>query len=746
MEKRKTIGTKMPRIDARDKVLGKTLYSADINLPGMLCGKVLKSPLPHARIKNIDISKAKKVKGVKAVVTADDIEKKRMGIIMEDEPILAFGKVRYVGERVAAVAAVDEDTATEALSLIKVEYEELKPVFDPLEAMEPEAPLVHDDLFAEGKAQNMGIEGNICSSMEVPVGDLDKGFAESDYIFEDTFRTQMVHQGYIEPHAVVADFDFSGGFSVWTCTQGYFYVQKVLAKMFKIPTSRVKVFPIETGGGFGGKIFMILEPIAVLLSKTSGRPVKMVMSMEEEFATLGRPRYASIVKLKTGVKKDGRILAKHARLYYDLGAFAGFGPILVFANAMNACGPYKVPNAKLEGYCIYTNKLYGTCFRAPGAPQMNFAVESQMDMIARELGKDPVEFRLINGVREGDLLPSGTQVDNSSLLEMIEKAGEAIKIKEPKRKNCGKGVAACIWSNRPEESYIYIKLNEDSTLSVFTGVSDLTGARTIFSQIVAEELNINPDAIFVISPDTTQAPLTPSTTGSGTTYNTGFAARSAAIEFKAMLFEVASELLKVPKEDLDTGNGKVFIKDNEEKAVTFRDIYKHYQETKRGPLIAKNTSITELQFPLFGAQAVEVKVDTETGKVEVEKVVAVHDVGKVINPLTVEGQIEGGVSQGLGFALSEEVKCSEGKVTINNFSDYGIPTSLDVPDIEVVILETPSKGGPYGVKGIGEPPIIPTAAAIANAVYDAVGVRIKELPMTPERVLKAIKEKENSKS
>ena len=739
MEKIKVTGTKMPRIDSRDKVLGKALYSADINLQGMLCGKVLKSPFPHAKIKNIDVSRAKRLKGVKAVVTADDINRIRMGIIMEDEPVLAFGKVRYVGERVAAVAAVDEDTANEALALIKVEYEELKPVFDPLEAIEQGAPLVHDDLFAEGKAQMMGIEGNLCSSMEVPVGDLEKGLAESDYIFEDTFRTNMQHQGYVEPHAVVADFDISGSLSVWTSIQGYITVQKNLAKMFKLQTSKVKVFPTEVGGAFGGKIFMLLEPVAVLLSKTSGRPVKMVMTMEEEFTTLGRPRYASVIKLKTGVKKDGRILAKHARLYYDLGAFAGFGPILVFANAMNACGPYRVPNAKLEGYCIYTNKLYGTCFRAPGAPQMNFAVESQMDIIAKELGIDPMEFRLINGVREGDLLPSGSMVEDSSLLEIIEKAGQAIGMKETREKGCGKGMAACIWTNRPEESYVHIKLNEDSTLTIFTGVSDLTGARTAIRQIVAEELNINPDMISVIVPDTTQAPLTPPTTGSGTTYNTGFASKAAAAEFKNILLEVGSEILQVSKEGLDTGNGKVFVKGNEGKAATLRDIYKHYQENKKCPLIAKNTSITERQFPLFGAQAVEVKVDSETGRVEVKRVVAVHDVGKAINPLTIEGQIDGGVSQSLGFALSEEVKCKDGVVTVNNFSDYGIPTALDVPNIESIILETAPEGEPYGVKGIGEPPAIPTAAAVANAVYDAIGVRIKELPLTPERVLKAIK-------
>ncbi len=745
MERIKTIGARIPRIDSMDKVLGKAVYSGDIKLPGMLCGKILKSPFPHARIKSIDISKAKRVAGVKAVVTADDIDRKRIGVIMEDEPILAIGKVRYVGERIAAVAAVDEDAAQEALSLIKVEYEHLKPVFDSLEAIEAGAPLVHDDLFAEGKAQNMGIEGNICSSMEVPVGDLEQGLKESDYIFEDTFRTGMVHQGYIEPHVTVADFDFSGKLSVWTGTQGFSLVQKLLAKMFRISLSKVKVFPTEVGGAFGGKIFLLLEPIAVLLSKVSGKPVKIAMTTEEELTTLGRPRYSSVIKLKTGVKKDGTITAKHARLYYDLGAFAGFGPILVFANAMNACGPYRVPNAKLEGYCIYTNKLYGTCFRAPGAPQMNFAVESQMDMIAKELAIDPIELRLKNGVREGDFLPSGSSVSDSFFLEIVKKAGEAIGFNEPRKKNCGKGIAACIWSNRPEESYVHIKLNEDSTISVFTGISDLTGTRTVLKQIVAEELNIDPDMISVMVPDTTEAPLTPATTGSGATYNTGFAAKSASGEFKNILFEAASEILQVPKENLDITDGKIFIKGNEEKATKLKDIYKHYQDKGKGPLIAKNISQTEHQFPLLGTQAAEVEVDTETGRIEVKRLIAVHDVGRIINPLTIEGQIEGAVSQGLGFALSEEVKINNGKVLVNNFSDYGIPTSLDVPNIETIVLENPLKeSSNYGVKGIGEPPTVPTAAAVANAVYDAIGVRMKELPMTPERVLKAIKEKTRS--
>ncbi len=733
------IGKSVPRIESRDKATGRAVYTGDVVLPReILVGKILYSRVAHGVIKSIDCSEALKVPGVKAIVTSEDFKVKRTGLIMEDEMVLATGKVRFIGEKIAAVAAISEDAADEALSKIKVEIEEIPHLSDPLEALKDDAPLVHNDLIDEGKAESMGIEGNLCSSMELCQGDLEKGFEEADAVVEDTFKTSKVHHCFIEPHVSVANYNDEKGFNVWTSTQGYFFIQQKLAAIFSLPISKIKVMPVESGGAFGGKVSISVEPLVCALSMKAGLPVRIAMGRNEEFL-YGKPRFPATISIKLGFKNDGSMTAIHSKLYYDLGAYSDFGPILMYAATNNACGPYKIPNAKLEGFAVYTNKISGTSFRAPGVPQYCFALESLVNRAAVKLGLNSLDIRKKNAVEDQYVRISGEPVNGNSFLSVLNKAEEIL---DKNTKKDEVGIAACIWETRAGPSSILLRLNDDGRILIVTGVCDLTGARTVFIQIVCDILSVNPEDVEIIYQDSSTAPVTPPSTGSGTIYNVGHVVKSAAESIKAEIVKIAMERLECKDEsEIGLSGGKA-VKKGTDKFVSFADISK-YSRHKLGRVLMKEaSSVAEYNATLFGLQMAEVDVDTDTGKIDVKKITAIHDVGKVMNPMLLKGQVEGAILQGTGFAVSEEIVFDDVRAVTDNFSDYAVPTIKDVPEKEIVILEGDlSKDGPYGTKGIGEPPVVPTAPAIADAVFRKTGVTISHLPLSPERVFKALKEK-----
>ncbi|MBI4594776.1 MAG: xanthine dehydrogenase family protein molybdopterin-binding subunit [Candidatus Tectomicrobia bacterium] len=742
MEDYRFIGKPVSRIDAPDKVSGQAIFIDDIKLPGMLYGKILRSPLPHARILHIDTSAAEGLPGVKAVVTAIDAPRYRFGISVNDEEVFARNKVRFVGDRVAAVAATHPDLAEEALGKIKVEYQELPAVFDPLRAMQPDAPIIHEDLatYDGGPfAMMFRTAHNTIIPADVEVGDVEKGFSESDYLFEDTFTTQVVHQSYIEPRGAIARIEPSGRITLWKNTQGQFIARGEIARIMRVPLSHVRIIPTEIGGGFGGKLSILLGPICILLARKSGKPVKIMHTREEEFIA-ARPRHGAMIELKTGVKKDGTLVSRRSRTIIDSGAYVDFGLGTATRTASTARGPYRIPNAKLEAYCVYTNKVPGGAFRAPGAPQITFAVESQMDIIARQLAIDPLELRLKNGLQVGDVASSGQKIEGASLSHVLTEVANGIGWDKPKAGQYrGRGLACGEWNTAGTPATSSLKINEDGSVAVYTGVVNLTGSTTVFAQIAAEEFCLPLEKITVVTGDTDSAPFAPVSGGSMIAYNVGRSVLLAAKDAKNQLFELASQRLEAAKEELNLNERGVFIKHQPDRVVSLDKLALASMRDKNGLIMGKGSAAPLPPALILVAQAAEVEVDPETGQVKILKISASQDSGFSLNPLAVSGQIQGGVAQGLGYALTEELMVKEGRVLNSDFLDYKLLTFMDIPEIEVTQIQEKSPAGPYGARGVGEPPCIPTAPAIANAIYDAIGVRVKELPLTPERIVAALK-------
>jgi len=752
------IGKNVPKVDALEKSLGKAIYINDITLPGMLHGKILRSPYPHARIIKIDTSRAKRVPGVKAVITADDLPDSRFGPFIKDEPVLARDKVRYIGEPVAAVAATDLDAAEEALELIIVEYEELPAVFDPLEAMKADAPLIHENLKDYVTTFQAIQNGNVCSQTTFVQGDIEKGFREADVIVEETFTTQMQHQCYIEPAGAIAQMDVSGKFTVWSSTQAVFIHQARIAEALRIPMSKIRVIAPCVGGGFGGKIETHVQIICVALAqRVNNRPVKIILSREEEFSST-RPRHPCVMRCKLGVKKDGRIVAKEMVNIFDTGAYACDGPGVAAFGSLMARGPYRIPNFKIEGYCVYTNKVKCGALRGFGNPQTGFASESIMDIAAHEIGMDPLDFRLKNALEPGDRSVGGQVIKSVGIKHCLTKAAEAIEWKKSKKRKCrGKGIASINHISGLLTVSAIVRINEDGTICLHVGTVDIgQGSNTILCQICAEELGVDVKDIVIISGDTYSTPYTWATSASRLTYTGGNAVKRAALDAKKQLLELAADVLAVDKEVLEVGNKRVFVKTNPERSLTFQELGAISCWVKGGPIIGKDSFMVEEPafdrsgfqgFPfgtmtayIFAAQSAEVEVDLETGQVQVIRGAAAHDVGRAINPQNVEGQIEGGYVQGLGYALTEETVFDRGKVVNPSFADYKIFTAADVPELRAIIVECLDETGPFGAKGVGEPGLVGVAPAVANAIFDAIGVRITELPITPEKLLKKIRE------
>jgi CO/xanthine dehydrogenase Mo-binding subunit len=691
------------------------------------------------------------------VLTEKDVPDCRYGVFIKDEVVFARSKVRYIGEPVAAVAAIDREIAEEALQLIDVEYEELPAVFDPIEAMRSDAPLLHEELSSYFSIFPAVQEGNVCSKTTLVEGDIREGFQESDIIVEDHFKTQMQHQAYMEPTGAIALIDPSGKIVVYSSTQAIFVTQSRVSESLKIPMSKIRVISPNVGGGFGGKIETNVQPICVALALKTTLPIKMVLTREEEF-TVMHPRHPALLWGRLGLKKDGRFLAKEMVNIYDTGAYSDDGPGVTGFGTLMCRGPYRIPHLKLEGYCVYTNKIRTGAFRGFGNPQSGFASESLIDMAAKELGMDPLELRLKNAIVPGDHSVGNQILHSVGIKECLEKAAEGVGWKEKKGKYRGRGIASVNHISGLYTVAALVRINEDGTVSLQVGTMDVgQGSDTIFTQIVAEELGVPIDDINLVVRDTDATPYTWATSASRLTYTGGNAVRLAAIDAREQLLNLAAQQLEAKKEDLLIKDKKIFVRGAEEIGLTYHQLGDISCWVKGGQIIGKSSYMVESPpfdrsgfagFPfgtqtayIFAAQAAEVEVDVETGKVKVIRCTAAHDVGHALHPQNVEGQIEGGFVQGLGYALTEEMAFDGGKVMNPSLADYKILNAKDVPPITPIIVEAHDDTGPYGAKGLGEPGLVGVAPAIANAIYDAIGVRIKDLPVTPEKILNAIKGK-----
>ena len=747
------VGKSLPRFDAPGKVTGTAVYAADFALPGMLVGKVFRSTQAHARIVSLHVGRARALPGVRAVIGAADVPEVRYGGGLKDETIFAAGKVRYVGQPVAAVAATTPETAEAALAAIEVVYEPLPAVLDLEAALAPGAPLVHEEWHSYTAIPILHRDGNVCNRARIVVGDIERGFEEADRIFEHRFRTGMVHQGYTEPRAAVAQWDSSGTVTVWSNTQLPFEVQNTLAEILQTPPSKIRVVVPGIGGGFGGKLRVGVEHVAAFLAKKTGRAVKVITTSEEEL-TAAYPRQGTVVELKTGVTNDGRIVAKEGRIWFDTGAFAGSGPGVASVATLVLAGPYKIPNLRLEGFAVYTNKTNCGSFRAPSGPQANFAVESQMDIIADALGLDPLELRLKNIVREGDEGPTGQMLNAVGLEECLRKAADAIGWSDRRPgKWRGKGLACGWWTTTGGSSGVYVKINPDGTVALNTGAAEIgTAALTGAAQVLAEELTVDLADISVVSADTFSTPFDFGAQGSRTAFAVGNACRAAVADLKPRIFALAAAQLGVEAEACALADKHVVA---DGKRVSLADLARLSQQTGGG-LIAQGTFIAPptaydakrveghvypaFHSPSFHAHAVDLSIDPETGDVTIHKYVVAQDVGFAMNPTYIEGQIEGGVAQGLGQALSEEIVYENGRVLNPNLTDYKMPTTLDMPRVETILVQHPSLVGPYGAKGVGEPPNIEPPAAVANAVAAATGLRLTSLPITAEHIALALRD------
>ncbi len=739
----KYVGTRPVRHDGVDKVTGRANYGADVNLPGMLHGAVLRSPHAHARIVSIDTRDAEAIPGVKAVVTRDDFPECRAKLMLGEgaidlhdvaDNVMARDKALYEGHAVAAVAATTPELAREAAARIVVTYEPLPPVMSIDAAIAPHAPILHDGMVTKG--QPASGPSNIASRFELKRGDVEGALADADVIVEREYRTPMVHQGYIEPHACIARYGPDGRAVVWCTTQGPFAVRDQCAAILGMDASHVKVIPTEIGGGFGGKIVVYLEPLAIALSRKAERPVKMIMGRDEVFRATG-PTSASLIRVKIGAKNDGAIVAARASLWYEAGAYRG-SP--VGAGAMCALAPYDIPNFFIEAFDVVVNKPKVAAYRAPGSPMASFAVESTIDDIARQLGMDPIDLRLKNAAEEGDLAPYGPKYGPIGLKTMLEAVKAHPHYRAPRGPNQGRGVAVGFWFNAGMNSSATVTLGADGSAAVITGNPDIGGTRAAQAIMVAEELGIPVEDVRPGVGDTDSAGFTDVTGGSRVAYATGMAVISAADDAREQLKARAARIWNIDPALVRWEDGRAIPPATTEKVqpLMLAQIAAKMSQTG-GPIVGRASLYAPMAGPGFGAHICDIEVDPETGRSRIVRYTAFQDVGKAIHPSYVEGQMQGGVAQGIGWALNEEYMYdAQGRMQNPGFLDYRMPVASDLPMIETVLIEVPNPLHPYGVRGVGEVPICPPLAAVANAMRDATGVRFTELPLSPPRVLAAI--------
>lgn len=754
------VGSRAPRLDAADKLTGRARYASDYQAPGMLHGKIVRSDRQHARIVRIDASAALELPGVEAVLFGDIGG--RFGEVVKDQTPFAVGTVRYIGDPVAAVAAESPDIAEQAARLIEIDYEDLEALQDPFAALELGAPLLHD-VHAYAQPEGLLRSGNVAGQVVLARGDTEAAFAAADHIIEGAYRAHSAHQTPMEPRVAVAEVDASGRLTVRTSTQGPFLVRHQIHEALGLPPSQVRVMAETVGGGFGSKLEASVEMYAGLLARETGRPVRVANSREEDLTT-GAPRHPMTHFLRTAVASDGTILGREARVVMDAGAYSGASALLTSIAAMLAPGPYRIPNVKVEVLAVHTNKMSFGSYRAPTGPQTVFAVESHTDAIARKLSIDPVEFRRRNLMVDGDTGHSGQALSGVGAREALEKAAAAIgwgEVSEPTAPGLlrGKGIACTWWLTVAGAGGCAIQMNEDGTVVVHTGATEIgTGSVTAgILQIVAGELGVGMDQVQVIWGDTNGTPMDAGAQGSRTLFNTGQAARRAAEDVRSQILKRAADVLEASEADLEIADGRISVRGVPDRGTTYADLMSS-QLWKTGPVLGNgmfvaeatpydNATIKGALFPYFNApsfhcHAAEVEVDPETGSLRVIDLVIAQDVGFAINPLYVEGQIQGGGVQGVGYALTEEIVFDGGQMLNPNLALYKLPTTLEAPAVRPLLIEIASEQGAYGAKGVGEPPVVAPAAAIANAVTSAIGIPVHTLPLSPERIYRVIQDGE----
>jgi CO/xanthine dehydrogenase Mo-binding subunit len=730
----KVIGSRVKRPDGIDKVTGRARYGADMNAPGQLVALMLRSPHAHARIKKIDFSKAEKLPGVKAIITAadlPDLTDGNAGLFDTLENSMARDRALYDGHAVAGVAAIDKSTAKKALKLIKVTYEKLPHVTDVDEALEDNAPIIQPRYATEGQ------HGNLINKGEFGQGDIDQGFSEADVIVERSYKTGQTHQGYIEPHACLASVSPDGTGELWVTTQGHFSYRSTCAQLLGMDIAKLKVTSSEIGGGFGGKTHVWMEPIALALSRKANRPVKMVMSREEVFKASG-PTCSTSMEIKIGAKKDGTIIAARAECRYMNGAFPGMWGTL---GGMTAFACYSIPNNKAIGVNVLCNRPKVAAYRAPSAPMMAFGVESTIDQLSKELGMDPVELRLKNVAREGTQAPYGPVWGPIGIEPTLEAVRDHPHMKAKLGKNQGRGVACGFWFNIGGQTCSDLNIGPDGTVNLTVGTIDVGGARASLAMIAAEELGITYDDVKVNIGDTSSLGHNDTTEGSRGTFSSGMAAIFAARKAVEILKERAAKMWQIPVESVIWEGGSARATGQEHSnlpPLTLKDIAKKAGSTG-GPIAGHHEATVEGAGVSFASHIVDVEVDPETGKTQILRYTVVQDAGKAIHPDYVEGQFQGAAAQGIGWALNEEyIYGKDGRLQNGGFLDYRMPVCSDLPSIDTKILEIPNPGHPYGIRGVGETSIVPPLGAIGNAVSNAVGVRMYEVPMSPPRILKAL--------
>ena len=741
-----TVGTRPVRQDGADKVTGKARYGADVVLPGLLHARALRSPHAHARIRSIECRRALELPGVKAVVTAADMAPHQSGGPAQDEAaiasyrfmcdnILARDKVLYPGHALAAVAATSPHIAAQALDLIEVDYQVLGAVFNAAEATRDGAPLLHDGL-ADGAP-------NVNNRFEFELGDIDQGFAQAEIVVEHETTTTAVHQGYIEPHSGTALWHEDGSLTVWSSSQGHFNVRDFTARAVGLPVSRVKAVPLEIGGGFGAKLRVYVEPVAALLARRAGAPVKMTMSRADVFVGTG-PTSGTRVQVELGATRDGRLVAARGHLVFEAGAFPGSS---VMGGARCMMSGYDIPHALITGYEVLVNRPKTAAYRAPGAPAAAFAMETALDELARRLPMDPLKLRLRNSARQGTRRATGPRMPRVGFIETLEAARDHAHYQTPLTGPWrGRGVAAGYWGNGSGPACAVATVNADGTVNLSEGSPDIGGTRTSVAQQLAETLGLPFAAIKPQIADTDSIGYTSNTGGSGVTFKTGWAAYEAGQDIKRQLVQRAARIWEAEADQAEYHEGGVRHCATLDRRLSFAELAARQNETG-GPIVGRAGVNPGGAGPTLAVHIVDLEVDPETGKVAILRYTAVQDAGKAIHPSYVEGQMQGAAAQGIGWALNEEYSIDSGGRMLNaSFLDYRMPTSLDLPMIDTVIVEVPNPNHPYGVRGVGEVPIVPPMAAIANALYAATGVRFDALPMNPARIVQGLAARANGHS
>jgi CO/xanthine dehydrogenase Mo-binding subunit len=759
-------GQPLPYLDAVERVTGTVPYTLNLELPGMLYIKLLRSPHAHARIRAIDASAAERLPGVACVLTGPRLRalpvQPYYGVVVQDKPIVAIDKVRYVGDIVAAVAAVDEDTATEALDYIRVDYEPLPAVFDAEEALRPGAPLLHEELPAQRQTfadiivhREPGT--NLCNHFKLRKGDIEEGFRAADEVFEDVYSTPAAQHCPLEPHVVLADWSPDGRLTVWSATQTPSSVRADLAEVFRLPQARVRVLTATLGGAYGAKSYIHLEPLAATMALLARRPVKLTLTRAEEFVEI--TKHPSRIYLKTGVKRDGTITARQVRAYWSAGAYADISPRLIKNGGYASPGPYRIPHVWVDSYAAYTNLPPAGAFRGYGAPQGHWAGECQIDDIARALGIDPLEMRLRNVLRDGDTFATSEQMHDMHFEEMLRATAERIgwgtpKRPAPPRKAIGRGLAAALKSTvTPSTSSASVRIEADGSLTVLSSTVEMgQGSKGILAQIAADAFGVPYDRVRVVDPDTDVTPYDQATTSSRSTFSMGTAVQYAAEDARNRLRQIAADLMEAAPQDIEVARGQVYVRGAPERALTLAQVLarsRHQQVTGSGTFVTEGGLDPETGQGIAAVHwhhatgAAEVEVDLDTGRVEVTRYHTDVYCGRAINPRNADLQNDGSVIFGLGQTLFEEMRFEDGQLTNGNLADYMVPSFEDLPrELTNRLVEHPSGAGE--AHGLGETAVPPVAAAIGNAVRDAIGVRIHDLPLTPERVLRALLAREGA--